>query len=366
MYALKILWRQPLRFILTVFGVALCVVLMLFLVAVYKGVADGSVEYVRASDADLWVMQRHCANILRSTSLLPVGYGNTLSGIAGVESCSPILFILAGLETAKGYQTLYLTGYVPESGRGGPPEIVRGRPVGKDDEAVLDRSFAAKCGISVGDEIRIQEDRLRVVGLSGGTNMFVIQYAFVTLARAQRVAGFPGIVSCYQIKVKPGWKASAMAGRIRAMLPGTAVYDRDVFLKNNIREMESGFLPLLFMVAAIGAVVLSAILSLMLSVHVLEQRGDFAVMKAVGSPKGTIAGLVVQQSLVFAGAGIAAAVALFFPLELVVEKVSPEVSAVTSFQQMVLVGCGVVVISLISSILPVHRLRSIYPMEVFR
>lgn len=52
MYALKTLQDQPLRLALTVGGIALCMVLMLFLLSVYRRVADGSVEYLRASHAD--------------------------------------------------------------------------------------------------------------------------------------------------------------------------------------------------------------------------------------------------------------------------------------------------------------------------
>ena len=43
-YSLHILKAQPLRSALTVGGIALCAVLMLFLLSVYRGVADGSVE----------------------------------------------------------------------------------------------------------------------------------------------------------------------------------------------------------------------------------------------------------------------------------------------------------------------------------
>jgi Na+-transporting methylmalonyl-CoA/oxaloacetate decarboxylase gamma subunit len=79
MYALKILAKQYLRFTITIFGVALCLMLMLFLLAIYYGVSDASVRYVRESDADIWVMQRHAANLLRGTSLLTNRHGSVIS-----------------------------------------------------------------------------------------------------------------------------------------------------------------------------------------------------------------------------------------------------------------------------------------------
>jgi putative ABC transport system permease protein len=195
--------------------------------------------------------------------------------------------------------------------------------------------------------------------------MFVIQYAFVTLKKAQSIAGFPGIVSCYQVRLKSGISAQEVIDGIEAGLSDVAVYDRKTFLMNNTREMESGFLPLLYVVAFIGAVVLMTILSLILSINVLERRKDFAIMKALGAPKGFIPGLVIQQGLILAGSGMILAVVSFFPLVSVVEGLSPEVSAESSLIQIITVALGVVVISLISSIIPNRRLRNVYPLEVF-
>jgi ABC-type antimicrobial peptide transport system permease subunit len=59
------------------------------------------------------------------------------------------------------------------------------------------------------------------------------------------------------------------------------------------------------------------------------------------------------------------AVVSFFPLVSVVEGLSPEVSAESSLIQIITVALGVVVISLISSIIPNRRLRNVYPLEVF-
>lgn len=52
LYALKTLLNQYLRFIITSLGISLCLILMLFLLAIYNGVSDASVRYVRESDAE--------------------------------------------------------------------------------------------------------------------------------------------------------------------------------------------------------------------------------------------------------------------------------------------------------------------------
>jgi len=365
MYAIKTLRNQPFRFFFTAFGVAMCVVLILFLLGIYQGVAVGSVEYVRSSDADIWVLQRHATNILRSTSLLTAKHGQALEKIKEIEKVSPVFFILASVKLPEGAASLYLTGFDPAKERGGPPEIAVGRNVEADSEIVLDRSFAAKYKLSIGNTIKIRDDTLTVVGVSKGTNMFVIQYAFITLPEAYKIMGMNGLVSCYQVKVKEGTNIDELKSRIETTMSDVVVFGRDTFLQNNIREMESGILPLLFFVALLGAVVLTAILSLILTINVLERRKDFAVMKALGSPAGFVSKLVVVQSLLLATSGLLIGICCFFPLMKLMEKIAPEVSVLTTATNLGMVAVGVLGISLVSSILPIQKLRTIYPMEVF-
>jgi ABC-type antimicrobial peptide transport system permease subunit len=365
MYVLKTLFGQYLRTAITVFGIALCVVLMLFLLAIYKGSADGSVEYVRSSNADIWILQNNATNILRNTSLLPATYTGALQNIPGVKAVSPVLFILASIKLPEHPASIYLAGFDLQAPNGGPPSLFKGRNVSRDDEIVLDRSFAGKYKIKIGDNVIIKTDTLVVSGLSNGTNMFVLQYAFITLKKARELIGFPGLVSVFQINTEPGVSCSDVIKSINSKIPNISVFDKPTFLDNNMYEMKSGILPLLFVVTVIGAIILTAILSLILTVNVLEQRNDYAIMKALGSPVGFISGLVIRQALILAGTGMSLAIILFFPLIRVIEKVSPEISAESSVLQIMVVMVCLLVISLISSVIPNIRLRHIYPMEVF-
>jgi ABC-type antimicrobial peptide transport system permease subunit len=365
MYAIRILRSQPLRLALTVGGVALCIVLMFFLLAVYRGVADGSVDYIRCNPADFWVLQRSATNILRGSSLVSAAQAEEIQRFPEVGSISQVLLLLATISKEREVRTVFLTGFEPGSAVGGPPRLTAGRSLEGDTEIVLDRSFAAKYRFRLGDRVAIQNSQFTVVGLSEGTNAFVIQYAFVSLRAARDLIGFPGLATCFLVKVRPGTDAAALVLRIRGEWPGLEVYSQRDFLENNIREMKSGFLPLLYTVAAIGAVVLTAILSLLLSVNILERRRDFAVLKTLGSPPAFLWGLVVKQALLIAAASSLAAVALFFPLVRLIENLSPEVSARSSVAQVLAVVAVVGAMSLVSSLFSIRRLRRIYYLEAY-
>ncbi len=366
MYALKTLSKQYLRFIVTSVGVALCLLLMLFLLAIYYGVSDASVRYVRESDADIWILQRHAANLLRGTSLLTDRHGNKIRQVDGIESIAPILFFTATVKVPGTTASMHLVGYDPSTGKGGPPEIVRGDSLKNDDQIILDYTFAAKYKLDIGDKLPIRDDTLTVTGLSDGTNLFVIQFAFITLKEARKLLGFPSILSCYQVFLKQGSEPISIAESIRSVSPDLAVFDHDTFLYNNIHEAETGVMPLLYVVALIGAIVLTALLSLILSVYVLEQQRDYAIMKALGAPSGFIPLIVIQQSLILAASGMVIATLLFSPMLKAVKILSPTISAESSVSQVLIVASGLLVISLISSIIPLLRQRHIYPLEVFR
>ncbi len=365
MYAFKLLIQNRQRFILTSLGIALCTLLMLFMVSLYESVADGCVEYVRTSKADLWVLQKHATNILRSTSLLPSTYETDLNNTDGVSSVSPIFFIFASVPIRGENATFYLTGFDPATGVGGPPRIVAGRTIQTDNDIVLDKAFAAKYQLKIGDRIPVKDDSLTVCGISGGTNMFVLQYAFISLNEAHNVVGFHYVVSAYQVKILPEFRVKDVQANIYAKLKNIVVFDNETFVQNNIHEMENGIIPLFFIITLITAVVLTAILSLILSVSVLEKRQDFAILKALGSPHGFITGLVLLQSMVLSCTGLVTGVILFFPMISIIGKVTPEVANTTSIGQILLVSAGVLLISVISSILPIRKIRKIYPLEVF-
>jgi putative ABC transport system permease protein len=366
MYALKILINQKLRLFLTVGGISLCVILMLFLLGIYRGVADGSVEYIQKNDVDLWVLQKSCTNILRGTSLLSAYQQTVIQKDENVQLVTPVLLILSTLKFNNRTATTFLTGYIPKNKYGGPPELIKGRTVKSGNEVVLDRSFAKKYKLNIGDSLSIQDKNMRVVGLSSGTNAFVIQYSFTTLDQAESIIGFPGIVTGYLIKLKNGSDRSKAAIALQKKLPGTIIYDQSQFLKNNIKEMESGFLPILFAVAVISGIVLTVILSLILTINTLERQKDFAVMKTLGAPNGFLPKLVIQQSFIIISMSLISGVILFFPLVGIIENLSPEVSTKTSLLQIIFIIVAAALMSLISSLAALQRLRKIYPLEAFK
>ena len=363
-YSYRVIRTQPGRFILSVGGIGLCIILMLFLLAAYNGVKIGSLEYISKNKADLWVMQRNSSNIMRCTSVLFPKHLNVIRNMSGIKSAAPVLLILSSVEKDGKSATVYLAGYNPDEGIGGPPEIIEGRPICSDNEIVLDEAFSKKYDYHIGEWIVIQNDTLQITGISRGTNAFVIQYAFVTLSKAQSLVNFP-IATCYLLTVDNKEGLISAADEIKSRLPDVEVYTHEDFLKNNLKEMQAGFLPFIFTIVIICAVVLTIILSLILSINILERRKDFAIMKILGTGGGFLTRLVFGQSFLLTLSGIIVAMKLFYPLILAIETLTPEITIKSSLLQFLMVLGISGIISSLSALMALHRLRKIYPLEVF-
>lgn len=369
-YAWRYLAFRPTRSILIITGVGLCTLLMLFLISVYRGVSDGTLDYIRRNRADLWVMQENATNIVRGSSLLLPKQGQVLDHIAGIRSVSPILLTLSIVKAADqtGFVrtgTVYLVGYDLQADWGGPPSIAVGRNVQADSEIVLDDRFAAKMYLVVGDMIQINQTHLQVVGLSTGTNAAVIQYAFVALKTAQKLFGQVKIISAYLVSLEPDADGKWVIATIRKVLRDASVFTHAEFIENNQREMQSGFLPFIVAVCAISVVVLVSILSLLLSIVVLERRADFAVMKTIGAPSFVLPLLVLNLAAIIAVLGTIVGLALYSPVTQLVQMISPELCPRTTGQELVITTASVVLACVIAALVPLRKLRSIYPAESF-
>jgi len=366
MYVIRILTDKPIRFVLTFTGIAFCIILILFILGVYNGVAEGSIEYIKKTPADIWVLQGNNTNIMRGTSIVPANYINVIKRDSLIKSATPVLLFFTNVIVGNNSATVLLTGYVPGAA-GGPPKISDGREIQENDEIVLDKSFAVKHRIEIGNILLIQDDTLHVVGLSTGTNAFVTQYAFVTLEYEQSIIELPGLASFFIIKAKDERSIPLIINTITKKFGSSlSLFTHEKFLLNNIREMEAGILPLFYAIAVIGGIVLAIILSLILSVNILEKRRDFAIMKILGSPQWFLDKLIIAQALTITLIALFFGVIAYFPLLRFIEYVSPEVTAPVGLQHILLVTLVTIVISLISSLLACKKTRSIYPLEVFQ
>lgn len=349
---------------ITVAVVAASVALQLFLFAVHEGVRRGATAYVRGAGVDIWVAQKNSDNILKSTSFLRSSAAEEIAAIPGVTAASPLIRLISKADLGgRLSSTLFVFGFDPATTLGAPREIVKGTAKLRNGEIVLDRSFAAKYRLDVGDEVSIHGQHFRVAGLSDGTNALVSQFAFVTRDDAETLLGLPGIASF--VVVKTSGDRREVAPRIRAKEPGLAVYDAEDFIRFHDEELDNGVLPVFATAAGFGATVCLLLVALTLASGVLARREDYATLKAIGAGQPFLLRVVVGQALLATGIGTILGAAFAIGITPLLLRAVPALTVHYSTRLIaVLPAC--LLIGALAAAAPIVLLRRIEPEEVFR
>lgn len=359
----RLLWQEKGRFAITVGGIACMIVLILFLFGIYHGVAQGATGYVRSSPAGVWVSMKNSTNLLRSSSFMRSSALLPLHGIDGVHSVTGLLRLIATAEVRGEPVTLFLFGFDPASPLARPRTIAGSAQI-EAGELILDRAFAAKHALALGDTLTVQGRPFRVRALSTGTNALVAQFSFMTLADAQRLLGFPGVVSFGLLGLgstaNPARVAAAVADRSERL----AAFERDVFVANNLKEMETGILPVLWTIAVFSAVTGATVLTLLLYGAVQERRDDYAVLSALGASHGLLRRVVVQQAALAGVLGFGGGLGLYAACVPLLRRLVPEMELAVTLSAVGATLGAALVVSLLGSWAALRTLRGIYPAEV--
>jgi putative ABC transport system permease protein len=326
------------RFLLTALGLGLLLATVMAMGGVYQGLVIEALSIVRASGADLWVVQKSTNGPFAETSRIPDDVYRVIRGVPGVREASPVAFQSLQFRVGARPFRVQLIGY-RLGGLGGPAAVVAGRPIVQSRyEMVIGRDAR----LPLGTEIAIGRLVFRIVGLTEGiVSSSGDPVAFVSLQDAQEIqfskaneavrndrarleadlranpalAGVPAaalapivqnthLANAVLVHLEPGADAQAIQAHIerwnyyRAL---TAAQQEDLLAKSVV---ERGRQQTLLM-RGILLVVSTVIIALIIYTMTLEKTRDIATLKVVGTPDRTIAALILQEALALGLAGFA-------------------------------------------------------------
>jgi len=363
--ARRILLKQKSKLIITVSGIGFSIMLMLFITGIHEGVKTGVTGYVANSPAQIWLCQKNSTNLLRSSSFLNEAIIGDVKNIDGIKSVDRILRIITTAQIHDKPVTLFLFGFRPDS-RLGSPKMIEGSSKIKNGEIILDRSFAFKNRLELGDSIKIQDRDLRVAGFCTETNAIVAQFSFTTLHDAQNLIGFPNIISFVLVVPENNISDLKLMEVLKEKFDFLSIYTKKEFNKNNLEEMQTGVLPILWGIGIFAAISGAAVISLMLYGSILEKRDEYALLKAIGTSQPQLLFIVGKQSAFIAIIGYVLGLLLYIILSPAIVKIFPELYLSLTWQAALMVLVASLVIGVFGAIIPINKLYGIYPAEVFR
>lgn len=363
--AVRNLLQDKLRFGLSVVGVALAVMLMLFLLGLRQGAYDGNSAYLAHTSGSLVVLPQG----VRSTS---AGSGQFLSAatvaavasLPGVGRATPVLLNMAIPELHGRKEVIKLVGYDSALG-GGPWDLVKGREPATDDEVVLDRVLADRHGLRLGGPLELSGRELTVVGLSGETASMSGALVFARKTLVESIALEPGAASFVLVTPAPGISRQALVAALSAT-PGTNVLLKSQVMAND-RQIIAGILDqVLFPMIGAAFIVGVLVVGMVIYTATNERRAEYGILKAIGAANGLLYRVVASQAVVAAGFGTLAGVALAFAMGWLVMSVKPQFPVTIQPAAILVTFAAGTAMALVGALISGRAVAAVAPADVFR
>ena len=357
------LFAEKTRLAISVAGVAFAVILILIVVALYRG-WSGAGGIIEEIPGDLWVAQTGTTDPFHSASLLREETADEVAAVSGVAQVTKVVARQMGL--SRGGERVYLMALERPEDLSSLGVGTRERFFPHPGEIAVDSAFARKSGLAEGDTLDLGTRQVRVSRVFSGGNAVITQFAFISLEDARAIFGVPGAVNYLLVNLAPGAENRDVSAAIEAAVPGVRVFESSEFAATIRQEIDESFLPVIALLVGIGFVVGVAVIGLTTYTATIERSRDFGVMKAVGASAGYLYRIVVAQSLTLGVLGFIVGLGATILLASLAGQAVPEFVADIRWYDVLGVLVAAVLMSVLSSYIPARRIARIDPASVFR
>jgi putative ABC transport system permease protein len=360
------LLRSRVRLLASIGGVALALTLVLALDAIFEGVSRQMTSYIDRSNAEIWVGQAGVRNLHMVASWMPDSVTDDVLAIDGVAAAEPILYTTDAISAGDERGWAYVIGLTPTASMGGPWDVVEGAGQPGPGEAVIDRRFAQRAGVGLGDQVTMLGRDFRIGGLTDGTASLVNSVAFVTFDDfAARRGGDPA-VSFVLVRTVEGAAPAALALAIETQVDGVSVQTTEAFAASEKRlglDMSGDVISIMNI---IGFIVGLAVVALTVYVATLALRREYGSLKAFGAPTGYLYRVVLTQAGMSVAIGFLAGIAVTAALSVIVPRTGVNLELAISGESLVKVGIVAAVIAALAALLPIRQIAGLDPAVVAR
>ncbi|OGY81483.1 MAG: hypothetical protein A3F54_02535 [Candidatus Kerfeldbacteria bacterium RIFCSPHIGHO2_12_FULL_48_17] len=363
--ARKNLLHEKLRFLISVGGVAFSVMLILIILALYRGWNEKLGRYVESVDADVWVLQNGATDMFHSTSLFPVILLDQLKNIDGVKRVDPVVGRRIPVEKDGKEVMMIMMGYDTKTGAGGPLKIVKGAAPQKG-EIIIDEVMAKKLKVGVGDKLEIIDETFTIAGISSGGNVVTFQYGFMPIDDAREFMRMSDLINYGLVSFADGTDAQEMTDRIERNIPDVDLLAKSTFADNNRKQIMEAFLPIIKVLVVIGFIVGLVVISLTIYTATIEKSREYGILKAVGAKNRHLYRIIFTQSAIAGITGFIFGIALTFAVADLAGRIEPSFITSIAWPDVIMVfGITLLMITL-SAFIPIRRIVAIDPAIVFK
>lgn len=361
--ALQVMLAERRRWLLSALALGVVSMLVFYLEGVNSWMLGSATAYLDNTPGDIVAVEPGIDDLLFQQSSMPDSAVAQLRALPGVAAVTPVVTAMAILDTGAARVPITVVGYDPASG-GGPWEVTSGSAKVGPGEAIVDRGLASMASLSVGRQFDLLGHRLRVAGVSSGTNAAGDFFVFTPLDLAQSIAG-GGMVSYVFLRLAPGADAAAVSARASA-IPGVHALARSVLSGNDRAMIQGSFAAPVNVIAGVGLVAGVLIAAIVLLTAIVHHSRDYALLRAIGSRRAIVYGSTVLQSVILSVVGIGIGFVLAVVFSLVLDATFPIIATSFSVAMVLELGGLIVVVNTLASLLPIRHIQRLDPQEVFK
>ena len=295
------LLHRPLRSIISIFAVAIEVIMMLTIIAIMLGQLTGQKRMNNGIGADL-IVRASNAMIFNGINgaVIPVKLEGILRALPHVAVATPVnqkLSMIDGLEVLWGieYPTYsQLSPFVFNSG--GPPQ--------KPDDVIVDDVFASTGkGHHVGETILVEKRPFRITGIfehgKGGRKLIPIE-------TMDDITGTPEKASAFYLKADQPENIALIAQEIHAVhgLEDYQVMTMEEWYSLMTPDHIPGLNIALRVVIGIAVIIGFMVIFQSMYTSVLERTREIGILKSMGASNLTIVSVVLRETALLAVAGV--------------------------------------------------------------
>jgi putative ABC transport system permease protein len=312
--------QRPVRSVISVLAVAIEVVMILSISAIFMGMLNDTKTRTNGIGADLMVRPPNSSNfVAMSGAPIPIITADVLRGLAHVTVVSPVN---NKFSTVGKIEILYGIDYDSFEALKPFVYLAGGKFQGPNDVIVDDVFASSDKGYRVGDTITILKHPFRISGIvehgKGGRKLMPID-TMGELTDAE------GKASLFYVKVDDPKNYDAVIQEIHATkgLEDYPVNTVDEWLGEMTPDKIPGFNIALDVVTFIAVVVGFLAIFQAMYTAVLERTREIGILKSMGASKLTIVSVVLRETAVMAAAGVLLGIAGTFAVKLMMARLFP-------------------------------------------
>ena len=301
-YAMKGIFHDRIRSMVTVVGIVFAVILVSIQLAIFCGVQASTSNVIDHSRADLWITSKGARHILAGT---PISKRKLYDAIEtpGVTAAARYIVSAASWRRSDGAEEdIQVIGLDLDRDLGGPWNLIEGglTRLKEPGAVIVDRLYLKKLGIhGIGESGEIHGHRARVVGLTTGLRTFTTApVVFTSLNSAYRYTGVSTQKTTFVLVKANLADLRLTRDRLAARLRDADVITTAEFSNRTRRYwmITTGAGAIVLGGAALALVVGTALVSQTVYAATLEHIAEFGMLKAMGARNGYLTRVLLTQA----------------------------------------------------------------------